>query len=363
MFLQLKNLVKHYDATQVLQDINLEIEKGDFLVLLGGSGCGKSTLLNCIAGLDEVTSGQIFINQKEVTHLAPYQRDVAMVFQSYALYPTMTVARNITFALECARTPKAEREKMLKKIATFLQIEHILARKPKQLSGGQQQRVAIGRALVRNPSLFLLDEPMSNLDAKLRNEMRQELRNLHQELQATFVFVTHDQTEAMSMATKIAVLDSGIVQQFGTPHELYQKPANLFIAEFIGFPSMNFIVGEIQINADCPYFVVGNTKISLETYTFLAPPQAGQAVKLGIRPEHIYRTQALLEGAHFIAVDLPILRTEMTGADINVKFELEGQPLTARFSSSKTPQAGTVERLYLELAHCSVFDLTTGKRL
>ena len=363
MLLEVKNLVKSYGSTQVLNRISFGIEKGDFLVLLGSSGCGKSTLLNCIAGLDEITSGQIFINQKDVSNLAPFQRDVAMVFQSYALYPTMKVSRNITFALECARVSKTEREKALQKVATFLQIQHLLDRKPSQLSGGQRQRVAIGRALVRNPALFLLDEPMSNLDAKLRNEMRQELRNLHQKLNATFVFVNHDQIEAMAMATKIAVLERGVVQQFDTPHGLYQKPANLFVAEFIGFPNMNFMVGEVLIHAGNPHFVVGNHSISLASYQFIKPPDAPQKVKLGVRPEHIYRTQELLEGKDFIQVRLPILKTELTGADVNVQFEMEGQPLTARFSSSVMPKEGALETLYIDVANCSLFDINTTQRL
>ena len=228
MSLKLTNLAKNFGSVEVLRDINIEIEKGDFLVLLGGSGCGKTTLLNCVAGLEETTAGRIEINGRDVTRFDPSDRNVAMVFQSYALYPTMKVARNISFGLECQGVPRADRQRAVERVAGLLQIADLLDRKPSQLSGGQRQRVAIGRALVRDPEIFLLDEPMSNLDVKLRNQMRLELRELHGNLGATFVLVTHDQIEAMTMATKVAVLDGGHVQQFGTPYDIYYTPRNRF---------------------------------------------------------------------------------------------------------------------------------------
>ena len=246
MTLKLNDVRKNFDKVEVLRNISLEIEEGDFLVLLGGSGCGKSTLLNCIAGLEEVSSGTIEIKGRNVTMVDPADRNVAMVFQSYALYPTMSVSRNISFGLECKGVSKVERAKAVNRISKLLQIEELLDRKPSQLSGGQRQRVAIGRALVRDPDIFLLDEPMSNLDANLRNQMRSELRELHGKLNRTFILVTHDQIEAMSMATKVAVLDQGYVQQFGTPYEIYYRPQNKFVAEFIGLNKMNFLEGEIR---------------------------------------------------------------------------------------------------------------------
>ena len=247
MSLTIKELSKQFDTIPVLQNINLEIRQGEFLVLLGPSGCGKSTLLNCVTGLEAIEDGgSILINGQEVTDKAPRDRNIAMVFQSYALYPTMTVRKNITFGLQCRKVPKAQIEQTLLKTVELLQISDLLDRKPASLSGGQRQRVAIARALVHEPDVFLLDEPMSNLDAKLRAEMRVELKNLHRRLNATIVFVTHDQVEAMTLATKIAVLNQGVLQQVGNPDEVYRTPENRFVAEFIGSPSMNFISGKLD---------------------------------------------------------------------------------------------------------------------
>src|SRR5918992_1381114 len=236
-FLEIDNLLK---------GINLSIEEGGFLVLVGPSGCGKSTLLNTIAGLESITDGEIRINGRAVNNLHPSQRDIAMVFQSYALYPNMTVAQNIAFGMEMRGVPKAEREKAVAGVAKTLQISHLLARKPSQLSGGQRQRVAMGRALVRDPQVFLFDEPLSNLDAKLRVDMRTEIKRLHHNLGTTIVYVTHDQVEAMTLATVIAVLKDGEIQQFGTPAEIYNRPANIFVADFMGSPSMNLVPVEVK---------------------------------------------------------------------------------------------------------------------
>ncbi|PCK83166.1 sugar ABC transporter ATP-binding protein, partial [Rhizobium sophoriradicis] len=245
-FLEISGLRKRFGAVDILKGIDLELEKGGFLVLVGPSGCGKSTLLNTIAGLETITSGDIRIDGRDISGLHPSKRDIAMVFQSYALYPNMTVAGNIAFGMEIRGVPKEERAKAIKQVSDMLQIGHLLDRKPSQLSGGQRQRVAMGRALVRNPQVFLFDEPLSNLDAKLRVDMRTEIKRLHQRMGTTFVYVTHDQIEAMTLATKIAVLKDGVLQQFGTPAEIYNSPANLFVADFMGSPAMNLLTATVE---------------------------------------------------------------------------------------------------------------------
>ncbi len=243
--LKIENLSKNFGRTEVLKKINLEINDGNFLVLLGPSGCGKSTLLNIVAGLESIDEGAVFIDDYNVSNVEPKDRNIAMVFQSYALYPSMNVKENITFGLKQSKTPKNKIEEQLKKVSTFLQVDELLNRKPSQLSGGQRQRVAIGRALVREPRIFLFDEPLSNLDAKLRVEMRREIKKLHQKLKTTVVYVTHDQTEAMSLGTNIAIMNHGVIQQCDTPKNIYNKPHNIFVADFIGAPSMNLIQGNL----------------------------------------------------------------------------------------------------------------------
>ncbi|TIU38299.1 MAG: ABC transporter ATP-binding protein, partial [Mesorhizobium sp.] len=244
-FLEIDGLRKRFGQVEILKGIDVELEKGGFLVLVGPSGCGKSTLLNTIAGLETITSGEIRVDGRTINDLHPSKRDIAMVFQSYALYPNMTVAGNISFGMEMRGVPAAERQKAIDKVAKVLQIGHLLQRKPSQLSGGQRQRVAMGRALVRDPKLFLFDEPLSNLDAKLRVDMRIEIKRLHATTGTTIVYVTHDQIEAMTLATKIAVMRDGEVQQFGTPAEIYNNPTNLFVADFMGSPAMNLIPATI----------------------------------------------------------------------------------------------------------------------
>ncbi|MGB2409228.1 MAG: ABC transporter ATP-binding protein, partial [Paracoccaceae bacterium] len=342
MSLKLTNIKKMFGQVEVLHDISLEIDPGDFLVLLGGSGCGKTTLLNCIAGLEKTTSGTVEIMGRDVTDIDPSDRNIAMVFQSYALYPTMTVARNIGFGLECAGMPKKERSQAVQKVAALLKIDDLLHRKPSQLSGGQRQRVAIGRALVRNPDIFLLDEPMSNLDAQLRSQMRSELRDLHKTLNRTFILVTHDQIEAMSMATKVAVIDQGHIQQFGTPYDIFHKPKNKFVAEFIGVNKMNFLTATFSVLNDRPQLVVGNHKTSLQSYEFSNfAPKDGQPVHLGIRPENIYRLKQRLECQEYIAVELRVISSELTGSDVQVLLDFEGQVITSRFRSTRMPEIGS----------------------
>ncbi|WP_426782381.1 ABC transporter ATP-binding protein, partial [Rhizobium beringeri] len=256
-FLEISGLRKRFGAVDILKGIDLELEKGGFLVLVGPSGCGKSTLLNTIAGLETITSGDIKIDGRDISGLHPSKRDIAMVFQSYALYPNMTVAGNIAFGMEIRGVPKEERVKAIGQVSDMLQIGHLLDRKPSQLSGGQRQRVAMGRALVRNPQVFLFDEPLSNLDAKLRVDMRTEIKRLHQRMGTTFVYVTHDQIEAMTLATKIAVLKDGVLQQFGTPAEIYNSPSNIFVADFMGSPAMNLLNATVENGA-------GGLEVSLE---------------------------------------------------------------------------------------------------
>ena len=364
MALKLESISKFYGTVGVLKDISLEITKGDFLVLLGASGCGKTTLLNCIAGLDQLSSGDIFINDRRVTDLEPSKRNVSMVFQSYALYPTMSVSRNISFGLECAGVPKKERNAAVARVAKLLQITELLNRKPSQLSGGQRQRVAIGRALVRNPEIFLLDEPMSNLDAQLRSQTRLELRELHSKLGATFVLVTHDQVEALSLATKIAVLDQGVVQQFGNPYEVYYFPKNLFVASFIGTPKMNLINGNLILQGGIPCFKFGDRVCKLSSYNIsIQSPLEGMDVVFGIRPENIYRSKERLEGHDFLEIELRVVRSELTGGDVQVCFDLDGQQLISRFRSTQMPKNGAKVTLFMDMANISLFDKVTGLRI
>ena len=275
-----------FGGHKVIEKLNLSVIEGEFLVLLGPSGCGKSTLLHSIAGLIEVSGGQIEIGGQDMTWAEPSERGIGMVFQSYALYPTMTVERNMSFGLRVNRVPKAEIEKRVARAAEILQLGPLLARKPSQLSGGQRQRVAIGRALVREAGVFLFDEPLSNLDAKLRGELRRELKLLHKNLGSTMVYVTHDQVEAMTLASRVVVMKAGQIQQIGTPAEVYEKPQNRFVAGFLGAPGMNFVESRIEIENGQPS-LRSPFALALDGYDFQAKPQDGQAVTLGLRPEHI----------------------------------------------------------------------------
>ncbi|NBD29894.1 MAG: sn-glycerol-3-phosphate ABC transporter ATP-binding protein UgpC [Alphaproteobacteria bacterium] len=313
--LQVDGLFKSFGPVEVLRDISVDIAPGDFLVLVGPSGCGKSTLLNCIAGLEDTTAGRIEIAGRDVTDLPPRDRDIAMVFQSYALYPTMSVAENIGFGMRIRKTAKAEMDRKVQEVGKLLQIEHLLDRRPSQLSGGQRQRVAMGRALVRDPALFLFDEPLSNLDAKLRVEMRAEIKRLHETTNATIVYVTHDQIEAMTLASRIVVLKDGVVQQVGTPSDIYHRPANTFVADFMGSPPMNLV----------PVSVAGDRlRIGDHEIAPGALPQAVRAageVTLGIRPESFTAGQRLR---------VRPTMAENTGSDLYLGFRLGDTPLTAR---------------------------------
>ncbi|MEM9635613.1 MAG: ABC transporter ATP-binding protein, partial [Pseudomonadota bacterium] len=281
------NLSVNFGSVDVLNGLNLDIQKGEFLVLLGSSGCGKSTLLNTFAGLQDATSGQIWIDGRNVTWEEPKDRGIAMVFQSYALYPKMTVRGNLSFALKMNGTPKRKVSKLVEDAARVLQIEHLLDRRPSELSGGQRQRVAIGRALVRHVDVFLFDEPLSNLDAKLRAELRVELKRLHRELGATMIYVTHDQVEALTLADRIAAMKDGVIQQLACPDDIYNRPANRFVAQFIGLPSMNFFKGRVIQKDGKSLFSSPELTLSLDDYEAAAALVEGHEVELGIRPEHV----------------------------------------------------------------------------
>ena len=367
-FLEIRNLHKAFGSLEVLKDINLEIEKGGFLVLVGPSGCGKSTLLHTIAGLEPLTSGQVFINGRDVSAERPSQRDIAMVFQSYALYPNMTVAQNIGFGMETRGVPKPEREKAIASVADMLQIHPLLARKPSQLSGGQRQRVAMGRALVRDPQVFLFDEPLSNLDAKLRVDMRTEIKRLHQRMEATIVYVTHDQIEAMTLASKIAVLKDGVLQQFGAPAEIYNRPDNMFVADFMGSPSMNLIPARL-VNRDGRLHVAVSAaggEIAIAAPEGIAGLNAyeGREIVFGIRPEALTDPEAAERGgARIEHVECHIEVLEPAGSDTYAITRLGEREVTARLRADSPIAAGRKATLAFNLDKALCFDPQTETRI
>ena len=341
-----KTFGKGDKMVEVLKRIDIDVAPGEFLILVGPSGCGKSTLLNIIAGLDEPTDGEIRISGRNVVGVAPAQRDIAMVFQSYALYPSMSVAENIGFALEMRKVPKAERLARVQQVAATLQISHLLDRRPSQLSGGQRQRVAMGRALARQPQLFLFDEPLSNLDAKLRVEMRAEIKRLHQLSGITSVYVTHDQIEAMTLGSRIAVMKDGLLQQLGTPDDIYSRPANTYVASFIGSPTMNMVQGQAFGPAG---FEIAGACLPLTA------PVAGPA-QLGLRPEHI----ALADDAPWRG---EVSIVEPTGADTFVVVKTAAGDVTVRTSAQARVSPGDQVGLQASGDHASWFDVRSGQRL
>ncbi len=368
-FLDIVGLRKRFGGLEVLKGIDLSLDEGGFLVLIGPSGCGKSTLLNSIAGLEAVTDGEIRLAGQRINDLHPSRRDIAMVFQSYALYPTMSVAQNMGFGLEMRGVPKAERAGRVAAVAKTLQIEHLLDRRPSQLSGGQRQRVAMGRALVREPRLFLFDEPLSNLDAKLRVDMRVEIKRLHQQTRATIVYVTHDQIEAMTLATKIAVLREGALQQVGTPAEIYNRPANLFVAEFMGSPSMNLMAASVVARDGRPALALdGGTAPAI---LLDAPPTVradaltpGRRVILGIRPEAITDRDGADRAAGAVAVlDCPVEIIEPAGSDTFVVTSLAGREVVARMRADAAVRLGDVVPFAFNLDKAVLFDPEGGARL
>lgn len=345
---EINSLDLSFGSVEVLKELNLEIPEGEFLVLLGASGCGKSTLLNCIAGLLEPTAGQIFIKGDNVTWKEPSERGIGMVFQSYALYPQMTVAGNLSFGLKNARVPKDEIARRVARAAEILQIEPLLDRKPGALSGGQRQRVAIGRALVRDVDVFLFDEPLSNLDAKLRADLRVEIKRLHQQLKNTMIYVTHDQVEAMTLADRIAIMRDGKIQQLDTPAEIYNKPVNKYVADFIGSPSMNFLSGD----QDGAAFVSGDARIDLSRYDFNETRDGGR-ITLGVRPEHVAVNDA--------ARDMPVtqeIRVELVepmGSDTLIWTSLAGQPFRMRVDGQQPVTSGDQMLVGFDPNRASVF--------
>jgi len=336
-----KNVSKTYDgATKpVVPNLNLEIKDKEFIILVGPSGCGKSTTLRMIAGLESVTEGELFIGDRMVNKVPPKDRDIAMVFQNYALYPHMNVYKNIAFGLNLRKEDKAEIDRRVHEAAKILDLEHLLTRKPKELSGGQRQRVALGRAMVRNPAVFLLDEPLSNLDAKLRASMRTEIAKLHQKLDITFVYVTHDQTEAMTMGDRIVVMKEGVIQQFDTPKNLYNEPVNLFVAGFIGSPQMNFLDTRIEKKGEKLYAVVGKSRLLIpERKMGALASYAGKTVVMGFRPED-FLTQDKLTADN--ALDAEMSFSELLGADYNLYMYVNDVDVIVKVpASGKQPEKG-----------------------
>ena len=360
--LKINDINKNFGSTEVLKGINLDIKDGDFLVLLGPSGCGKSTLLNTIAGLETSNSGDILIDDYRVNDMEPSDRDIALVFQSYALYPAMTVKKNVTFGLEQRKTPKDKIEESLNRVSSLLKINELLERKPSQLSGGQRQRVAMGRALVRDPKVFLFDEPLSNLDAKLRVEMRREIKKLHQNLKTTVVYVTHDQTEAMSLGTNIAIMNHGVIQQCDTPKNIYNTPNNIFVADFIGSPSMNLIKGKL-INQNGELFFISNdqTKIPLNNYNFRNKINEDEKeITLGIRPEHIYIEKNASDN---FEIKVKSELSEYIGHEQIITFDFSGQQLLGKFSSTIDIDINKEFKLNMDINQFSVFDTLTEERI
>ena len=368
-FLQINDLTKDFGATRILKGVNLEIEKGGFLVLVGPSGCGKSTLLNTIAGLEPITSGEIRINGSRVNDLHPSKRDIAMVFQSYALYPNMTVGQNIAFGMEIRGVPKPEREKAIADVAKLLQIGHLLDRKPSQLSGGQRQRVAMGRALVRNPQVFLFDEPLSNLDAKLRIDMRTEIKRLHQRMGTTIVYVTHDQIEAMTLATRIAVLKDGWLQQFGTPAEIYNDPVNMFVADFMGSPAMNLVPAKIGADDNKLTVVLDRAPRPPIVLPLNGAPDGLGAYKdrevvFGIRPEALTDPDGADKNARqLVKAECHIEVVEPAGSDTFAVTALGGKQVVARLRADANVQPGSSTPLAFNLTKAVFFDPETQNRI
>jgi multiple sugar transport system ATP-binding protein len=349
-------LSKSFGHLLVLKDIHLPIEAGEFTVLLGPSGCGKSTLLNAIAGLEDTDAGFVEIDGTDVTHHEPSKRGIAMVFQSYALYPTMSVRKNLSFGLRVRGVPRQEVARRVDWAAKLLQIDELLDRKPSQLSGGQRQRVAIGRALVQQAKVFLFDEPLSNLDAKLRTEMRVELKRLHKELGATIIYVTHDQIEAMTLATRIAVMRAGRIEQYAPPDELYEAPETLFVAGFVGSPAMNFMRAHLTNGA----VRVGSVEVPLNGYRFRSSPSAGQEVVIGIRPEHLVLAR---DERSEHTIDAETLFMEPMGADTLGWFQFGEHRLSARLVPQVARGLSGRVRLSLNVDHLSLFDPASETRL
>ena len=368
-FLKIDKVTKSYGATEVLHQVDIDIQEGEFLVLVGPSGCGKSTLLNMIAGLEEISSGEISINGRVVNGVHPSKRNIAMVFQSYALYPNMTVRDNITFGLEMHKVPKEERNRRMQEVAAMLRIEPYLNRKPGALSGGQRQRVAMGRALVRQPDVFLFDEPLSNLDAKLRVDMRTEIKKLHNQLGTTIVYVTHDQIEALTLSTRIAVINGGYIQQLGTPREIYDSPANIFVATFMGSPSMNLINAQVVGRKSKLGLVLDTATGKSVKIAVVDPPQKfvdyiGRRIILGVRPEAITDPEGADNKArHLESIKSQVSVIEPAGSDTFVTTELGDTAIIARMRADAPVKLGQLATFTINMDKAVMFDPETEQRI
>ena len=376
--LSLRNIGKRYPGgVTAVSDFNLEIKDKEFIILVGPSGCGKSTTLRMIAGLEEITDGELYIGDRLVNDVAPKDRDIAMVFQNYALYPHMTVFGNMAFGLKLRKMPKEEIKRRVEEAGRILDISHLLDRKPKALSGGQRQRVALGRAIVRDPAVFLLDEPLSNLDAKLRAQMRTELSKLHQKLGTTFIYVTHDQTEAMTMADRIVVMKDGYIQQVDTPQRLYDFPCNSFVAGFIGSPQMNFVDSVLHKAADGSFYVEFGSEDTKRTkgvkYQIKLPATKNEKgclesyvdkeIIMGIRPEHIHDEDMFLSTMTDGIVKAKVEVTELMGAETYLYINCEGHNLTARVDPASTARAGDEIEVTIDTSRIHLFDKETEKTI
>ena len=362
--LKLNNIMKKYSNGLVaVSDFNLDIADKEFIIFVGPSGCGKSTTLRMIAGLEEITDGELYIGDKLMNDVAPKDRDIAMVFQNYALYPHMTVYDNMAFGLKLRKTPKAEIEKRVNEAARILAIENLLDRRPKALSGGQRQRVAMGRAIVREPQVFLMDEPLSNLDAKLRVQMRTEITKLHQNLQTTFIYVTHDQTEAMTLGTRIVVMKDGLIQQVDSPVNLYNKPNNMFVAGFIGSPQMNLMEAEVKKNGEDILLSFGEYEVKLlpeKAKLVEDGSYVGKQVVMGIRPEDLHDEELFISNAapgSVVEADVEV--TELLGAEVFLYLRLAGQQVTARVNPRSTAKTNDRVKIAFDLQKIHVFDKNT----
>ncbi len=353
---------KRFGDFTALNDLNLEVKDKEFLVLVGPSGCGKTTALRCLAGLEEVSDGSILIGDRVVNDVAPKDRDIAMVFQSYALYPHMTVFDNMAFGLKLRKVPKEDIKRRVEEAAQTLGIEHLLKRRPRELSGGQRQRVAVGRAIVREPKVFLFDEPLSNLDAKLRVQTRAEISKLHQRLQTTFIYVTHDQTEAMTMATRIAVMNKGILQQLDTPQTMYDRPANLFVAGFIGSPAMNFFPAHMRKDGADLWIDTGDFTIQVpEDRKAIYMPYDGKEVIFGIRPENIHNPNFAPPGIHAAPVECKVDVTELMGNEIYLYLVTNKNNFVARVDPRTRFAMGSSVQVVFDMSNFHIFD-ASGNR-
>ena len=361
--LSLKNVGKTYpNGFVAVKNFNLDIADKEFIIFVGPSGCGKSTTLRMIAGLEEITSGELWIGNTMVNDVEPKDRDIAMVFQSYALYPHMSVYDNMAFGLKLRKTPKDKVDKLVHEAAKILDIEHLLDRKPKALSGGQRQRVALGRAIVREPKVFLMDEPLSNLDAKLRVQMRLEISKLHQRLESTIIYVTHDQTEALTLGTRIVVMKDGVMQQVATPIDLYTKPCNLFVAGFIGSPQMNFIDCKVVRDEEGIKLAFGSYAVKLPESKAEKLVEGGYIDKdviMGIRPEDIKDEEIFINAGSSNVLDATVRVYEMLGAEVFLYFSVEGHDLTVRVNPRTTARPGDTIKIALDTSKIHIFDKDT----